>query len=109
MVEEIRRIADNNNYVGKHVLTVTLSPPQSGRGVITDHPTVPMIHSMSRFNPDLKAEVNLTPWVIGKNFIQPPALLTHNMDIELGGYRITLTGPNKPGHFFFGSLRRPQL
>jgi hypothetical protein len=110
MVEEIRRISDSNARVGKHVLTVTLSPPNVARGIVTDHPIKPIVHPIrSSFVPDLKAEVHLTPWLLGKNCIQPPALLSHTQEVQLGQYLLTLSGPNKPGVMFMGSLQRPAL
>jgi hypothetical protein len=110
MVEEVRRVAGTNPYVGRHVLTVTLSPPRDAKGVITDHPFEPIIHPIrSSFVPDLKAEVHLSPWLVGKNLIQPPALLSHTANVQLGDYTLTLSGPNKAGPMFFGSLQRPAL
>jgi hypothetical protein len=110
MVEEVRRVAETNPYVGKHVLTVTLSPPKDAQGFITDHPLEPIIHPIrSSFVPDLKAEVHLSPWLVGKNLIQPPALLSHMEKAQLGDYTLTLSGPNKAGPMFFGSLQRPAL
>jgi hypothetical protein len=110
MVEEVRRVAETNARVGKHVLTVTLSPPKDARGFVTDNPLAPLMHPIrSSYFPDLKAEVHLSPWLIGRNVIQPPALLSHTEEVRLGDYTITLSGPNKAGPVFFGSLQRPTL
>lgn len=107
MVEEIRRIAEINSHVGKHALTVTLSPPKYARGFVTDRPVTPLVHSIrNSFFPDLKAEVHLSPWLIGRNVIQPPALLSHTEEVRLSNYTLTLSGPNMPGPMFLGSLQR---
>src|SRR5579863_10062642 len=58
LVEEIKRIGGSNRYVGQHVLTVTLSPPNAKRGLITDFPSQPILHPIrSSFIPNLVAEV----------------------------------------------------
>ena len=110
MVDEVRRIATNNPRVGNHVLTVTLSPPKDARGIITDHPLAPIIHPIrSSFFPELKTEVHLSPWLVGKNVIQPPSLLSHREEVRLSDYTLILSGSSKPGPMFFGSLQRPAL
>jgi hypothetical protein len=110
MAEEIRRVAADNPQVGKHVLTVTLSPSRDAQGVISDHPAAAILQPIrSSFVPNLKAEVHLVPWLVGKGIIQPPALLSHTQRVQLGRYSLTLLAPNKPGPMFFGSLQRPKL
>jgi hypothetical protein len=110
LVEEIRRVAEKVKHVGPDVLTITISPPGVGRAIITDHPQQPRLHIIrSSFVPNLQAEVHLSPWVIGPGIVQPPALLSHSEEMRLGKYLVSVSGPNKPGPMFAGSLKRPSI
>jgi hypothetical protein len=110
LVEEIRRIAEKVKHVGPDVLTITISPPGVGQAIITDRPQQPRMHKIrSSFVPDLQAEVHLSPWVIGPGVVQPPALISHSENIQLGKYLVSVSGPNKPGPMFAGSLKRPSM
>lgn len=110
MVQEIRRSAEVHQHVGKHVLTVTLSPPDHARGIVTDHPLDPLFHTIrSSFVGDVQVEVHLTPWLVGPGLVQPPSLLSHTELVKLGPYNLCVSGPNKPGPSYFGSLQRPEV